>query len=135
MIKIIKLVNDHEIIGEVIAEASDHIVISQPFSIHYMMSQKTDRPIIGLLRYMPFAKSRELSFKGRDIINSVEARDSMAGYYQTVVNNHVKYVDDNIDQELEQVAAEEQANEEQADMTPAELMESLLSNFTNDKMH
>lgn len=135
MIKIIKLVNDHEIIGEVVAESSDHIVVNQPFSIHYMMSQRTDRPIIGLLRYMPFAKSRELSFKSRDIINSVEARDSMAGYYSHVVNNHIKYVDDNIDQELEQVAAEEQATEEQAEMTPAELMASLLSKFNNDKMH
>ena len=135
MIKIIKLVNDHEIIGEVVTESSDHIVVNQPFSIHYMMSQKTDRPIIGLLRYMPFAKSRELSFKSRDIINSVEARDSMVGYYSYVVTNHVKYVDDSIDQELEQVAAEERAIEEQAEMTPAEVMESLLSNFTNDKMH
>jgi hypothetical protein len=135
MIKIIKLVNDHEIIGEVIDEASDHIVIGQPFSIHYMMSPKTDRPIIGLLRYMPFAKQRELSFKSRDIINSVEARDSMAGYYQTVVKNHVKYVDDNIDQELEQVAAEESADEEQADMSTSELMTTLLNNFNNDKMH
>jgi len=135
MIKIIKLVNDHEIIGEVVAESSDHIVINQPFSIHYMMSQKTDRPIIGLLRYMPFAKSRELSFKSRDIINSVEARDSMAGYYSHVMTNYIKYVDDNIDQELEQVVAEEQSTEEQAEMTPAEVMASLLSNFTNDKMH
>ena len=135
MIKIIKLVNDHEIIGEVVTESSDHIIINQPFSIHYMMSQRTDKPIIGLLRYMPFAKSRELSFKSRDIINSVEARDSMVGYYSYIVNNHIKYVDDNIDQELEQVTAEEQATEEQAEMTPAELMESLLSNFTNDKMH
>lgn len=135
MIKIIKLVNDHEIIGEVVTESSDHIVINQPFSIHYMMSQRTDKPIIGLLRYMPFAKSRELSFKSRDIINSVEARESMAGYYSHVKTNHIKYVDDNIDQELEQVAAEEQSTEEQAEMTPAELMASLLSNFTNDKMH
>jgi len=135
MIKIIKLVNDHEIIGEVVVESSDHIVVNQPFSIHYMMSQRTDKPIIGLLRYMPFAKSRELSFKSRDIINSVEARESMVGYYSYVVTNHVKYVDDSIDQELEQVAAEERAIEEQAEMTPAEVMESLLSNFTNDKMH
>jgi len=132
MIKIIKLVNDHEIIGEVIAEGSDHLILGQPFSIHYMMSPKTDRPIIGLLRYMPFAKDRELSFKSRDIINSVEARESMISYYSHVVQNYIKYVDDGIDKELEQVAAEEA---EETEMTPSELMADLLSRINNDKMH
>jgi hypothetical protein len=132
MIKIIKLVNDHEIIGEVISEGSDHLVLGQPFSIHYMMSPKTDRPIIGLLRYMPFAKDRELSFKSRDIINSVEARESMISYYSHVVQNYIKYVDDGIDKELEQVAAEEA---EETEMTPSELMADLLSRINNDKMH
>lgn len=132
MIKIIKLVNDHEIIGEVIAEGSDHLILGQPFSIHYMMSPKTDRPIIGLLRYMPFAKDRELSFKSRDIINSVEARESMISYYSHVVQNYIKYVDDGIDKELEQVAAEEA---EETEMTPSDLMADLLSRINNDKMH
>lgn len=132
MIKIIKLVNDHEIIGEVITESSDHLVLGQPFSIHYMMSPKTDRPIIGLLRYMPFAKDRELSFKSRDIINSVEARESMIGYYSHIVQNYIRYVDDGIDKELEQVAAEDSDEHE---MTPSEMMADLLSRINNDKMH
>jgi hypothetical protein len=96
------------------------------------MSPKTDRPIIGLLRYMPFAKDRELSFKSRDIINSVEARESMISYYSHVVQNYIKYVDDGIDKELEQVAAEEA---EETEMTPSELMADLLSRINNDKMH
>ncbi len=132
MIKIIKLVNDHEIIGEVISEGSDHLVLGQPFSIHYMMSPRSEKPIIGLLRYMPFAKDRELSFKHRDIINSVEARSSMISYYTQILKDYVKYIDDGIDKELEQVAAEEA---EETEMTPSELMADLLSRINNDKMH
>ncbi len=133
MIKIIKLVNDHEIIGEVISEGSDYLILGQPFSIHYMMSSRSEKPVIGLLRYMPFAKDRELSFKSRDIINSVEARESMIRYYSHVVQNYIKYVDTGMDKELEQVVAEEEA--EDTKMTPSELMADLLSRINNDKMH
>jgi len=132
MIKIIKLVNDHEIIGEVISEGSDHLVLGQPFSIHYMMSARSDKPIIGLLRYMPFAKDREISFKHRDIINSVEARESMISYYTQIVQDYINYIDDGIDRELEQVAAE---SADKPEMTPSEMMADLLSRINNDKMH
>lgn len=132
MIKIIKLVNDHEIIGEVISEGSDHLVLGQPFSIHYMMSARSDKPIIGLLRYMPFAKDRELSFKHRDIINSVEARESMISYYTQIVQDYINYIDDGIDRELEQVAAD---SADKPEMTPSEMMADLLSRINNDKMH
>ena len=132
MIKIIKLVNDHEIIGEVISEGSDHLVLGQPFSIHYMMSARSDKPIIGLLRYMPFAKDREISFKYRDIINSVEARESMISYYTQIVQDYINYIDDGIDRELEQVAAE---SADKPEMTPSEVMADLLSRINNDKMH
>jgi len=132
MIKIIKLVNDHEIIGEVISEGSDHLILGQPFSIHYMMSARSDKPIIGLLRYMPFAKDREISFKYRDIINSVEARESMISYYTQIVQDYINYIDDGIDRELEQVAAE---SADKPEMTPSEVMADLLSRINNDKMH
>lgn len=132
MIKIIKLVNDHEIIGEVITEGSDHLILGQPFSIHYMMSARSEKPIIGLLRYMPFAKDREISFKHRDIINSVEARESMISYYTQIVQDYVNYIDDGIDRELEQVAAE---SADKPEMTPSEVMADLLSRINNDKMH
>jgi hypothetical protein len=135
MAKIIKLVNDHEIIGDLVDEAREFITLSNPFTVHYMMSTRSDKPIIGLMRYMPFAESRDVCFNRRDIINAMEARQSMTSYYHSVLGNYRKFVDDNIDQELEQVAADEQATDEQAELSPAELMATLLSNFTNDKMH
>jgi hypothetical protein len=135
MTKIIKLVNDHEIIGDLIHESEDDVILDNPFSIHYMTSSRSDRPIIGLLRYMPFADRRDIAFKKRDIINYLDARKSMAGYYKTVVENHVKYVDENIDNELESVADEEAAALNQQEPSPSEMMASLLNKITNGKMH
>jgi hypothetical protein len=135
MTKIIKLVNDHEIIGDLIHESEDDVILDNPFSIHYMTSSRSDRPIIGLLRYMPFADRRDIAFKRRDIINYLDARKSMASYYKTVVENHVKYVDENIDNELESVAEEEIAAQNQQELSPAEVMATFLSRLTNDKMH
>jgi len=135
MTKIIKLVNDHEIIGDLIHESENDVILDNPFSIHYMTSSRSDRPIIGLLRYMPFADRRDICFKKRDIINYLDARKSMAGYYKTVVENHVKYVDENIDNELESVADEEAAALNQQEPSPSEMMASLLNKITNGKMH
>ena len=134
MTKIIKLVNDHEIIGDLIHESDDDVILDNPFSIHYLTSSRSDRPIIGLLRYMPFADRRDIAFKKRDIINYLDARKSMAGYYKTVVDNYVKYVDENIDNELESVADEESA-QNQREPSPSEMMASLLDKITNGKMH
>lgn len=135
MTKIIKLVNDHEIIGDLIHETDDDVILDNPFSIHYMTSSRSDRPIIGLLRYMPFADRRDIAFKRRDIINCLDARKSMAGYYKTVVENYIRYVDENIDNELESVAEEETSALNQQEPSPAEMMASLLNKITNGKMH
>jgi len=135
MTKIIKLVNDHEIIGDLIHETEDDVILDNPFSIHYMTSSRSDRPIIGLLRYMPFADRRDIAFKRRDIINCLDARKSMAGYYKSVVENHIRYVDENIDNELESVAEEQLAAQAQQEPSPAEMMASLLNKITNGKMH
>lgn len=134
MTKIIKLVNDHEIIGDLIHETDDDVILDNPFSIHYMMTTKSNRPVIGLLRYMPFADRRDICFKKRDIINLLDARKSMDGYYKSVLENHIKYVDENVDNELESVA-EEQSAQDQQELSPAELMATFLSRLTNDKMH
>jgi hypothetical protein len=135
MTKIIKLVNDHEVIGDLIHEDCDSVILDNPFSIHYMTSSRSDRPIIGLLRYMPFADRRDIVFGKRDIINCLEARKSMARYYKTVVENHIKYVDENIDNELESVAEEETAALNQQEQSPSESMAIFLATITNDKMH
>ena len=76
-----------------------------------------------------------MSFSTRDIINKVEARESMTGYYRTVLDNYVNYVDDNIDNELTQVAVEDSSNEQESEMTSAELMVSILSKFNNGQIH
>jgi len=132
MIKILKLVNDHEIIGTLVHESVEEVVLEQPFTIQYLLSPKSGRPIIGLLRYMPFAEQRAMSFKKADIINMLDARKSMILYYESVVLNHLSYVDDNIDYELESVAEAEMASGLQDQMTQSDLMADFLNKFNNN---
>ena len=134
MIKLIKLVNDHEVIGELVEEGKQQVVLRDPFSIHYMVSSSSDKPIIGLLRYMPFADSREISFNFRDIINYLDARESMVVYYKSVLDNHNKYIDSNIDKELFSVAEEEAQIQKEEDAR-SELMTALLQRISTNKMH
>ena len=136
MIKIIKLINDHEIIGDFIEDNDDNLTLGDPFSIHYLSNNNSDKPVIGLLRYMPFAQQREITFRKKDIINNLDARSSMANYYKCVVDNHVKFIDKNIDDELQSVAEEEAQYFKQQQMSRSEMMAELLSKFTNNKkMH
>ena len=103
-IKIIKLHNNTEIIGSVIDDNVHDITIEDPFTINYMFSSKNERPIIGLLRYMPFADQRIMQFSKNFIVNSLDARKSMASYYEMTVFAHENEIDETIDNELENIA-------------------------------
>jgi hypothetical protein len=81
---------------------------------------------------MPFAEQRAMSFKKADIINMLDARKSMILYYESVVLNHLSYVDDNIDYELESVAEAEMASGLQDQMTQSDLMADFLNKFNNN---
>jgi len=131
MIKIVKLQNNSEIIGHVIHEDEKDVLMEDPFSINYIFSPRSERPVIGLLRYMPFAESRIISFQKNNIIVSLDARKSMANYYESVLQSHVKEIDDSIDSELESIAELDDTDDMNTDMIAA-MMERL---NPNNSMH
>ena len=112
MVKIIKLQNNSEIIGTVVGDYSDMMVINNPFTINYMFSPKSQRPVIGLLRYLPFAEQREISFPINSILNVVDARLSMSDYYMAVLKTHEADIDVSIDRELTEITEMENADNE-----------------------
>lgn len=112
MVKIIKLQNNSEIIGTVVGDYSDMMVINNPFTINYMFSPKSQRPVIGLLRYLPFAEQREISFSRDSILNVVDARLSMSDYYMAVLKTHEADIDVSIDRELTEITEMENADNE-----------------------
>lgn len=82
---IVKLQNNTEIIARLVSQKEGTLVIDNPFTINYVMSAQTDRPMVGLLRYMSFADSRQITFKTRDIIHVMDARESMSKYYDVIL--------------------------------------------------
>lgn len=132
MIKIVKLQNNSEIIGHVLHEDDNNVLIEDPFTINYIFSPRNQRPVIGLLRYMPFAESRTISFQKTDIIVSLQARKSMANYYEAVLISHIKEVDESMDSELESIAEFEVNQDESSTDVLTAMMERL---NPNNSMH
>ena len=130
MVKIIKLQNNSEIIGEVISEAGDSVVVDNPFTINYIFTPKSQRPVIGLLRYLPFADQRIISFQKNHILHAVDARPSMSGYYIAVVKSHVSEIDDSMDRELTEITEIENADSDLHNATDvlSAMLEKLNSN-------
>lgn len=130
MVKIVKLHNNVEIIGNIDMIEGDKVVVDNPFTINYMVSPRSERPIVGLLRYMPFAEHREIEFRMSDVLHVVDARKSMSNYYTAVLTTHMNEIDDTVDRELEQVAeleASEQNTDEHSDLLSA-MLERINSN-------
>lgn len=132
MIKIIKLHNNSEIIGHVLQENNNYVVVENPFIINYVFSPKNDRPVIGLMRYMPFADQRQISFDKHDIIVMLDSRKSMANYYTAVLQSYITDVDESIDAELESIAELENNQEE----TGTDMLAAMLERLNpNNSMH
>jgi len=134
MVKIIKLQNNSEIIGTMVEDHPAVVVIDNPFTINYMFSPKSERPVIGLLRYLPFAEQREISFQRDSILNMVDARASMSDYYSVVLKTYKADIDDNIDRELNEITELENAESELHDAT--DMMTAILEKLNpNNSVH
>jgi hypothetical protein len=132
MVTIVKLKNNVEVIGTVKETTENHIMIEDPFSINYMFSPRSERPVVGLLRYMPFAEERILAFPKAFIINTVLARRAMANYYSVILSTHQKEIDETVDMELDRITYTEDAPQENT----AEILAAMIDRLkTNNNMH
>lgn len=131
MVKIIKLLNNAEIIGTVAHETSNELIIDDPFTINYLFSSNNDRPIIGLLRYMPFADKRQVLFNKSHILHTMDARLSMANYYTSTLQAYVSEVDTSIDEELDTMV---ELDSQEQDAT-ADTLHAMLERLTNNNIH
>jgi hypothetical protein len=134
MVKIVKLQNSTEIIGTVVGDYSDMVVINNPFTINYLFTPKSQRPMIGLLRYLPFAEQREITFQKDSILNIVDARSSMSEYYTAVLKSYVTDIDDSIDRELNEITEMENMDNELVDTT--DMLSAMLEKLNpNNSVH
>lgn len=132
MVKIIKLQNNAEIIGTVAHETNNEVIVDNPFTINYMFSSSNDRPIIGLLRYMPFADKRQIAFSKDHVLHIMDARVSMSSYYTSTLETYINEVDESIDDELDAIVKLDALEQESS----ADMLAAMLEKLNpNNKMH
>jgi len=132
MVKIIKLQNNVEIIGTFAHETNKEVIVDNPFTINYIFSPSNDRPIIGLLRYMPFADKRQIAFNRDHLLHVMDARSSMASYYTSTLETYITEVAESIDDELDNIVKLEALDQESS----ADMLAAMLEKLNpNNKMH
>ena len=112
MVSIIKLLNGTEIIGSILEENKQVIVIDNPLQINYTMKTPSSPPMIALQRYVPFSNKTIMSFKQEHIINKVEPLHNMVSYYNATLKGIQDHVDPAIDQELLSAVGDEELSPE-----------------------
>lgn len=132
MVKIVKLQNNVEIIGSVNMADSEKIIVDNPFTINYMISPRSDRPVVGLIRYLPFAEHREIEFKMSNILHIIDARQSMSKYYSAVLANHLNDIDITTDRELELVADME-VEAQSVETVPEDILTTIFERLNSNK--
>lgn len=134
MINIVKLKNNTEVIGSTVSIDEERVVLENPFTINYMISPDSDRPIVGLLRFMQFAEDFRTTFRREDIMTVAIARNSMADYYKDVLKTYEKEIDDSVDKELRRVVAERGLEETEADNS-VDVLSAMLDKIKNNNLH
>lgn len=100
MIVLIRTKNGTEIVGSVVENNSDGIILSDPFLINYRFSVGQPMPSISLSRYMPFAADYERRFEWADIMHSTTPSKPFETYYMNALEYCRENVDKSVNDEL-----------------------------------
>jgi len=112
MVSILKLVNGTEVIGNILEENKQALVIDNPLQINYVAKSPASPPVISLQRYIPFSNKTIITFKTEHIINKVEPLSNMISYYNSSLKGIQEHIDSAIDQELANASGEEELTPE-----------------------
>lgn len=105
MVVLIKTKNGTEIIGDMVDNTQEGILLSDPFVINYRFTVGQPMPSISLSRYMPFAADTERRFDWSDIMHQTVPRKPFETYYLNAVEYSKENVDKDVDEELMSAAA------------------------------
>lgn len=101
MIKLIKLTNGTEIIGQVIQDNDKAISVSNPLQINYYTSkQNQTMPMVALQRYLPFSCQENIEFKKEHVMNITIPVEGLDKYYSQMLHNIKLNIDPNIVSDL-----------------------------------
>lgn len=111
MIKIIKLTNGTEIVGKIIEENNDIVVVEDPLQINYKYFMHA-YPAVTLTKYILFSGNRAVSFKQSMVLNSVPPRSTFKDYYIAQADKSILELDQIVDAELGMLSQSETPVEE-----------------------
>ena len=111
MIKILKLCNGEEIVGELVS-SSTSINLKNPMTIVYRYHPMSTFPSVKLVKYMLFSKDEIFKFSNVDVVNVTDARESFSEYYNYVLETLGEEANKNIDQELKFAIQADKNNKE-----------------------
>lgn len=104
MITLLKLKDGTEVIGKVLTDEKDGIVLEDPFIIFYKASANGSIPSVGMFRYMPFASDPVMYFDLQDIRHNVSPSIAFENYYKSTVRIFEDHMDVEIERELGEAA-------------------------------
>lgn len=104
MLKLVKLSNNIEIVGDVIDNSEYTLTISDPLQINYRQRNDMGPPAVSLHRYNPFANERDFIFISNHIMNISDPSPGLAKYYEAALKTIISSIDDTIEEELNYAA-------------------------------
>jgi len=106
LISVIKLIDGTELLGEVIDDNKDSLMVKEPLKIILSYLRPGGYPVITMHRYTFFAKEELVSFKKQHIISYGPVKQPVDVYYTNSLKNQKEYVDKAFDSTLASVTSE-----------------------------
>lgn len=104
-VSIVKLVNGTEIVGDVLANDEQVVIVNDPLQINYRQKANSTLPSISLHRFNPFSNSTCMCFNNRDVLSVDSPLPGMVKYYDVSMKVIREEVDKMISDELFDAAA------------------------------
>lgn len=142
MIRIIKLASGQELIGKIVEQTNNQVVMEDVIQINYK-STSAPMPAIAFSKYFPLSSDTQVSFPVEQITHVANPRESFIKYYHVLINGILKDLGSTMDEELDAVTkrdmillkSQDVVNEEPEEALAA-ITTALLENMTsNTTMH
>lgn len=121
MVKILKLSNGEEIVGELVSCKGNEVSLKNPMTIVYKYHPFSSFPYVKLVKYMIFSKDEIYTFDNWYIKHITDARESFSQYYNHVIQMNSD-APQSIDEELKNAVQSSKSDKD-------ELYSSLLEKF------
>jgi len=112
MIRIIKLVNGTEVVGDIVFENNHVLEVENPVQINYK-NIEAPIPSVSLTRYIQFSKTKKCTFEKHNVMHVIVPLEGLESYYNTALFHFEQEIDQTINRELIKVSMNEEDQDEQ----------------------